>query len=93
MTLPDILSGLHAVIAARISSSGILIEANAGFLKLLPATLHDTGQVNVNPLFIQPTFANLITHASKSEGFRYNGLLNMGKSPIYTQSLQGGVFC
>lgn len=92
MVIPDFLLGLQAVALARISDDGVLIEANAGFLKRLPPSLPDDAPINVRPFFIQPSFSQLTAQTSQATGRPYEGLLTIGEPAGDACSLHGKFF-
>ncbi|MBK7421788.1 MAG: hypothetical protein IPJ48_01095 [Propionivibrio sp.] len=54
------LAPLLAVVAATLDEDGTLIEANAGFLRLIEIQGLSPGSADVAQCFIQPDFATLV---------------------------------
>lgn len=89
---PPELDSLLAVAAAAIDESGALIEANAGFLRLLdPSGLAPIGSGTAG-FFIQPDFAALARMNGGADGEIHRGLLTVGDPMGRTQSLRGRVW-
>lgn len=84
----DIL-GLQTVAAAVLDRDGVLLEANAGFLRLLPPDLAQPIGTRVGRVFIQPGFAALAgVVAGEGDGV-YRGLLTIGDRQARTRTLRG----
>lgn len=82
------LDALLTVAAAILDSSGVLLGANAGFLRLLPGEGEPSIGDNVARFFIQPAFAALVAAAdSQSDGYR--GLMTIGDYDGKTRTLRG----
>jgi diguanylate cyclase (GGDEF)-like protein len=89
---PPELDSLLAVAAAAIDESGALIEANAGFLRLLgPSGTASVGSSTAG-FFIQPDFATLARMNGGADGEIHHGLLTVGDPTGRTQSLRGRVW-
>ena len=68
-------SQLLAVALATLDENGTLIEANAGFLKLISAGEAQPIGVRVARFFIQPDFATLAASRAEADGTIYSGLI------------------
>lgn len=93
MILPAVdVGSLLAIVTASLDESGILLEANAGFLRLLPAG-SETGPIgkHADQLFIQPSFSTLATLPAGSDGRVYHGLMTLGDYAGHTRTLRGSV--
>lgn len=83
---------LLAIATARLDSSGVLLEANAGFLRLLgDGGAHAVG-TNVARFFMQPGFTFLARDAPSEQEGEYRGLLTIGDYAVKTRSLRGRVW-
>lgn len=82
------LEALLTVAAAIVDADGVLQEANAGFLRLLPGDLTQPERAQVRGFFVQPSFAALA--ASDSGG--YAGLMTIGDPMGKTRTLRGRVW-
>jgi len=72
------LHDLRAVLAARFSSLGQLIECNAGFQALMESSLPDHCDGNVSFLFIQPSWEQIVGHGVDNSDKPYFGILTVG---------------
>ncbi len=88
--LPEELLPLLSVAAARIDRDGNLLEANAGFLRLIPAERVQTGAANVSSCFIQPSFQSLTLKADIANPV-HEGLITIGDYRGKTTTLKGRV--
>jgi two-component system, cell cycle response regulator len=86
------LEPLLAVAVAALDARGTLIEANAGFLKLIDAVVSQPIGVNVARTFIQPDFATLLRARAGSDGEIYRGLMTIGDYMGRSRSLHGRVW-
>jgi len=80
---------LLAVATARLSPAGKLLEANAGFLRLLEGG-SGAGDL-VARFFVQPAFA-AIAAAAPDGGLAYRGLMTIGAIEGRTRTLRGQVW-
>ncbi len=93
----DDLESLDAVVAALFDASGTLLEANAGFHRLLaesgivPDGMDPVG-TKVSVFFIQPAFAALASAAAGATGLVHQGLLTVGDRNARTRTLRGRVW-
>ena len=87
---PDELEALLTVAAASFDDEGVLLESNAGFLRLLPARCDPSIGSRVASCFVQPTFAAMLGAAAAPEG--YSGLMTLGDSESGTRTLRGRVW-
>jgi two-component system, cell cycle response regulator len=81
-----------AIATAALDEGGTLIEANAGFLRLI--SLEGSQQIGqrISQFFIQPDFATLIRTQADRDGQIHRGLLTIGDRLGRTRSLQGRVW-
>lgn len=86
------LETLLTVVAGVLDTDGVLLEANAGFLRLLPAELEQPIGTNVHSLFIQPNFAALIAVTGADGQSSYQGLITVGDVMGKTRGLRGHVW-
>lgn len=85
------LRSLQAVALARLDESGVLIEANAGFMRLINAEDVPPEGVPVARFFIQPNFLSLVSAQVQPNGEVHRGLLTIGEYTGVTRSLRGSV--
>ena len=83
---------LLTVAAAVLDENGVLLDANAGFLRLLPPGFVQPIGASVARLFIQPTFATLIATMSTDSEDSYRGLLTIGDFGVRSRTLRGRVW-
>lgn len=86
------LQPLLAVAAATLDGDGILIEANAGFLRLIKTAQKQPIGVSAAQFFRQPDFATLAGMASGSDGEIHRGLLTIGDYMGQTRTLHARVW-
>jgi diguanylate cyclase (GGDEF)-like protein len=86
------LEPLLSVAAATLSGDGALIEANAGFLKLLNGDRPPAVGESVARFFIAPDFASLVGAHGGAEGEIHRGLVTIGDAMGRTRSLSGRVW-
>jgi signal transduction histidine kinase len=86
------LAPLLAVAQATLSDRAELIEANAGFLRLLNLTKFPLNKTGVGRFFIQPHFQALLNAIPDSEGLVYEGLLTIGEYAEQTCTLHARVW-
>lgn len=86
------LDTLLAVSAGILDADGVLLEANAGFLRLLPAEPTEPIGAKIARFFIQPNFAALLAIADVDESVGYSGLITIGDPMGKTRSLLGRVW-
>lgn len=79
------LASLNSVAAATLDDKGTLIEANAGFLRLLKGSGQAAIGAHIQGFFIQPDFANIVAAQPDASGQCYRGLMTLG-------DYQGGTF-
>ena len=96
MTWPE-LDALEAVVTAVLDESGTLLQANAGFLRLIHMDRRhmDGGQTpgaNVAAFFIQPDLTALLRAQPCAGGDIHRGLLTLGDYSGHTQSLRGRIW-
>jgi hypothetical protein len=85
------LDTLLTVAVGVLDASGVLLEANAGFLRLLPASCPQPISAKVARFFIQPNFVTLVAAADRGDHDGYRGLLTIGDSAGKTRTLRGHV--
>ncbi len=82
---------LQTIAAGMLDANGVLLEANAGFLRLLP----DRGVTPIGAraarYFIQPDFATLVRAVQGNAAEGYRGLMTIGDSAGKTRTLRGQV--
>ena len=87
---PAELGPLLAVAVAELTDSGVLIAANAGFLRVASLPGGEFNDANAAQCFIQPNFATLAR--SNGIGDVYSGLLTLGDPMGVTQTLRARVW-
>jgi len=85
------LRAVMAVAIAEIDLSGLLLDANAGFLRLLPAGGYPAPGMPVAPNLISPSFDRLIELSSSGAETLYEGLMTLGDPTGQSHSLRGSV--
>ncbi|MGE0874703.1 MAG: diguanylate cyclase [Burkholderiales bacterium] len=85
-------SELISIAAARLDAAGLLLEANAGFLRLLGDRASRAIGTNVAHFFIQPGYAALAAAATGDVTDGYQGLLTIGEVSGKTRTLRGRVW-
>ena len=85
------LDPLLAVVAATLSKDGTLIDANAGFLRIVKLDGQDPIGAYVSRFFLQPNFATLAQADARADGEIYRGLLTMGDD-MTTRTLRARVW-
>lgn len=75
--MPDYLRELSAVVYAVCDESGVLLDANHGFLMLAGHEHMPAQPWNVAELFVNPPFTHLSGVLSE-DGIAYRGILNLG---------------
>jgi two-component system, cell cycle response regulator len=80
---------LFAIVTATIDAGGILLEANAGFLRLVSPRSIDE---RVSQCFIQPEFITLMRAKADAARQVHQGLLTIGDRLGRARSLQGRVW-
>lgn len=80
---------LLAVAAASLDEKGVLIDANAGFLRLLPAEAPAAIGTCVDWFFVQPGFASLVRAEAGADGEIHRGLMTLGDREGTIVSLRG----
>ncbi|MCW2286174.1 diguanylate cyclase (GGDEF)-like protein [Rhodoblastus acidophilus] len=81
-----------AVAAATLAPDGRVIEANAGFQRLLELCAPEVIGARATALFAQPSFATLAQLNGGDDGDIYSGPLTLGDPMKRTQSLRGRVW-
>jgi two-component system, cell cycle response regulator len=79
---------LLAVVACVVDGDGTLLDANAGFRRLLPAARPAAIGTRVAHFFIQPSFDSLRT-ATDARAQGYRGLMTLGDPAGKTRTLRG----
>ena len=87
----DSLRAVTAVAIAEIDLSGLLLDANAGYLRQLPARSHPAPGIAVAPSLISPSFARLIELSSSGAETLYEGLMTLGDPTGKSRSFRGSV--
>jgi len=83
------LESLLTVVAAVLDRNGVLLEANAGFLRLLAPTTTSPMGSKVARFFIQPNFATLMAAVEGDNADCYQGLLTIGDYAGPSRTLRG----
>ena len=86
------LATLLAVATATLSERGELIEANAGFLRLLQLAQLPAHATNIARFFIQPTFQTLQAAQADDQDLVYQGLLTIGEYMGQTRTLRSRIW-
>lgn len=86
------LDTLLTVAAAVLDSDAILLEANPGFLRLLPADHGPRIGTRISRFFIQPKFAALVKALDVDPAVGYRGLLTLGNVVGVVRTLRGRVW-
>jgi two-component system cell cycle response regulator len=86
------LASLLTVAAAVLNQDGVLLKANAGFLRLLPADVPEPVGSKVGRFFVQPTFASLTATLDRDGRSGYRGLLTIGDYDGKARTLRGRVW-
>lgn len=85
------LEPLLAVVTATIDRDGRLLQANAGFRRLVSANGPDPIGTRVNRFFIQPPFSALLDAPADSSGVVHQGLLTLGEYDGNTRTLSARI--
>ena len=83
------LQPLLTVVAAVLDRNGVLLEANAGLLRLLPASVASPIGTRIARFFIQPNFAALMAAVGDEDAGCYRGLMTIGDYAGITRTLRG----
>lgn len=86
------LDPLLAVVAATLDANGTLIEANAGFLRLIKTEGQQPIGLSAARFFQQPDFTALIGMPAGTDGEIHRGLLTMGDYMGQTRTLHASVW-
>lgn len=86
------LESLLAIAAAALGSDGTLIEANAGFSRLIDMEGPQPTGACVARFFIQPDFATLAHAHGGADGDVHLGLLTVGNYQVRSRSLRAHVW-
>lgn len=86
------LEPLLAVVTATLDEKGTLIQANAGFLRLIKMDGQQPIGQSVARFFQQPDFAILVGMPAGADGEIHHGLLTMGDYMGQTRSLRARVW-
>lgn len=89
--LLEMTSKLLAIVTARLDVNGVLLDANAGFLRLLGDHPTRYRNENVARFFVQPRFTALSGGSPGNDGAEYDGLLTIGDVAGKTRTLRGRV--
>jgi len=92
MRIAPELKPLLAVVAATLDEDGTLIEANAGFLRIIGIADLPRHGAQVARFFIQPDFASLVGAQSGANGEIHCGLMTLGEYLGKTRSLRGRIW-
>jgi len=91
MDHPGGLDALLAVAAATLNEQGELVEANAGFRRLLRLA-GMASPTAIAGLLIQPSFPVLLNQLPDPDGLIYQGLLTMGEYTGQTRTLRARIW-
>jgi two-component system, cell cycle response regulator len=86
------LEPLSAVVAATLNEDGILIEANAGFLRIVKLEGQDPIGAHASRFFLQPNFETLARADIGAGGEIYCGLLTIGDHVAAARTLRARVW-
>jgi signal transduction histidine kinase len=86
------LDSLTAVVAASIDQTGLLLDANEGFCRLINIKQESIAGVRADFFFIQPAFSELINNPPNAEGELHRGLLTIGNYMGQTRSLKARIW-
>ena len=89
-----IIAGLRrttAVALAEFDPSGCLVDANAGFIRLLPEAVANQGRPDIAHYFLSPRFPRLVEMSRSGREPFYDGLLTIGDPTGRLRSLRGTV--
>ena len=75
----------------RSTRSGCLRDANAGFIRLLPAAVRHEGEPDVARYFLSPRFLQLVELSRSVREPFYDGLLTIGDPGGLSRTLRGTV--
>ena len=90
--IPDLLRPLLAIVLARVSPTGSLLDFNRGFARLLGEEKAVTGN-NMTDYFINPGLADFIDHEQHTPyGMVFEGILTLGDPQSQCQSLNGAIW-
>ena len=85
------LRDVRAVAVGEVDDSGRLLDANEGFLRLLPAGVNPVSRTAVGFCFLSPSYERLIELAASGKESVYRGLLTLGEQIGKVRSLSGTV--
>ena len=88
----DDLGPLLSVALADFDEAGVLLAANAGFLRLLGADATQCIGTRVGRFFVQPDFKTLAGASAAHDGEVHRGLLTIGEYEGKTRTLRGQVW-
>lgn len=91
-SFPADFAALQTIAAAVLDNDGVLLEANAGFLRLVPPGLTEPIGTRISRMFIQPTFAVLAATTARDGHASYDGLLTIGDYSATSRTLRGRVW-
>lgn len=86
------LTPLLGLVTASVDTNGIVLQANAGFRRLIDSSGPAPEGQSVARFFIQPDFAHLLTMAGSESGEIYAGLLTLGDYAGKTRTLKARVW-
>jgi two-component system, cell cycle response regulator len=86
------LEPLLAIAIATLDEDGKLIEANAGFLKVIGIEASSMRRARTAQFFIQPNFATLVRQNDGADGEIHSGLLTLGDYSGRTRTLRARVW-
>jgi PAS domain S-box-containing protein len=90
--VPAALRDLIAVAAAHFTRDGTLLDANAGFRRLMPASVPGSAPCDLRNLFISPRFDSFAARRGNTEdGAVYSGILTLGESCGDVVALRGSI--
>jgi diguanylate cyclase (GGDEF)-like protein len=89
---PPEIEPMLAVVAATLDEAGTLTEANAGFQRLISATVSQPIGCLAARFFIQPDFASLVRATPGTGGDIHSGLLTIGEYMGRSRTLRGRIW-
>ncbi len=91
--IPAVCKPLRSVVMAVVSRSGVLKDANRGFVELLPATTPAAQLLDIRYLFVLPRFDEIAARrADRARGLVLEGVMNIGDFRTRVTSLHMTIY-